>query len=220
MSSIEIIIAAVPVAAYLGLIGIILCSQRALVVSGGLDVFFLAMGLIGLVMIGPVKLLFPIGALYTWGWRVFPMLVVLYGLVAILIAGALGLRIVLYNVTEDTFRSILTEFLRRINQSENEQNPASYDLSGNSVRIPSHGIQFCYEIQKWNRCVIIRPTTKDQRPANWLYFDHLLMEITNSITIRQNFRIGGVLLVCSLALWITSAYHGASAYREFVAMFF
>ena len=195
-----------------------LCSRRIFVVSGGLDVFLLLMGLIGLIMIGPVKLIFPIGALYVWKWWVFPMLVALYGLVATLIAGSFGVRIVIYNASDETFNKLLANVFLRIEKQELESNSNHYMVSGNSVIIPSLGIQFYYEVQRWSRCVILRPTTKDQNPANWLYMERILMETSDTIKLRTIPRIGPILLICSAILWIVSAYHCVPAYHELVAM--
>ena len=152
MSPIEILIAFVPLALYFGAIGVIPFFRRPVVYSGGSDLFFLLLGVGGLVLVGPVKLLFPIGALMVWKWLVFPLVLSLYVLISILVAGLRHSQIVVYNVREEDFQAFLAELTEK----------SEVQIAGNCVQIPKIDVQFSYEHQSFWRCLVLKSTSNDQ----------------------------------------------------------
>ena len=166
MSPIEILIAFVPLALYLGAIGVTPLFRRPVVYSGSSDLFFLLLGVGGLILVGPVKLLFPIGALIVWKWLVFPLVLSLYILISILVAGLRHSQIVVYNVREEDFQAFLAELTEK----------SEVQISGNCVQIPKIDVQFSYEHQPFWRCLVLKSTSNDQSLPGWAQLERILRE--------------------------------------------
>ncbi len=193
MSNLEIGIALLPLGLYFGLLGISLCRSRPLVRNGAWDFAALAFGLIGFVMVGPVKLLFPVGALSVWGVFSFVMIVLLYGLVVILIGGALGLKTVVYNIREAEFSAAFSE----LQQKEEIQS------LGNMVVIPKMRIQFSVNVLSKNRIVLLKSTSWNQNLAGWIQWEAMLREALGKVKSPFN-PWGTGLLVIGFALLTVS----------------
>lgn len=164
MSSLEFIVAFVPLAFYLGRIGMISFFSRPTVRSGVNDMLLLLMGLVGLFMVGPVKLLFPMEALYVWKGIAFIFLFSLYIFVSILIVGFFGPHIVLYNIRKEDFLALLEELTK-----------ADKTVSlGNTMLIEEINVQFIYDIQPFFRCIVLKPTNRNPNLVGWLQLEQVL----------------------------------------------
>ena len=96
--------ALLPVAAYLVAVGCLHVRRRPVALSGHVDVALLALGIVGMVIAGPLALLQP-GA----GTSVWTTVVLLLGF-AVIVAGALLAarpRMVIYNVGLDQLRPVV-----------------------------------------------------------------------------------------------------------------
>ncbi len=198
MNPTETLIALLPLAAYFGMIGVIPFYRRPLVRSGGSDLFFLLLGLGGFIMIGPVKLLFPVGALMFWKGLTFLLLVAVYVLIAILIAGIRQPRIVVYNVQPKDFLLFLTELEQK----------SEVRTVGNCVQIPVAEIQFSYEVQPYWQCVVLKSTSPKQNLAGWTRLEQLLRE---KLTVaRTPFTSRGLILPLMSVLLFALSFWRAS----------
>ena len=162
----EFLIALTPLAIYLTLIGMIPFSRRPVVRSGGSDLFWLWLGVSGLVMVGPVKLLFPIGALIVWKKFAFFLIASLYVLVGVLVAGIRQSQILVYNIRNEDFQAFLSDLTQK----------SEVQAVGNCVQIPKIDVQFSYEIQPFWQCLVLRATSRNQNLAGWLRLEQVLRE--------------------------------------------
>ena len=105
-------IALSPLAAYVLLLGLINLSSRSLVTSGGRDLAALALGISGLVIVGPMELFFPEVAVERFGGYVWLMLLGLYGLLAVLLMLILRPRLVIYNMTVEQLQAGYNRFTK------------------------------------------------------------------------------------------------------------
>ena len=99
-----------PVAIYLLLLGTVNMFRRPFLVSGGRDTAALGLAISGLIIVGPVELLFPVSASVSFGtFTVWTCLIALYGLCLVFTLLMLRPRLVVYNILPDEFRPILAE---------------------------------------------------------------------------------------------------------------
>lgn len=91
-----LLLAAVPLVAYFGVLAMIRLSGRALVTTAGRDAVALALAISGLVVIGPVELFFPSAAATLFGPRIWLWLAAFYLLCVSLVAITLRPRLVIY----------------------------------------------------------------------------------------------------------------------------
>jgi len=159
-------IAFLPLAIYLALLGMVPFYRRPVVRSGGSDLFFLWLGLSGMVMIGPVKLLFPIGALMIWREFAFVLIAALYILVGILISGIRQSQIIVYNIRQEDFQAFLEELVQK----------SEAEAVGNCVLVSKIDIQFSYDIQPFWRCLVLQATGRNQNLGGWLQLERVLRE--------------------------------------------
>jgi len=162
----ELFIALIPLAVYLGLIGMIPFYRRPIVRSGGSDLFWLWLGIGGLVMVGPVKLLFPINTLVLWHEFAFVLVGALYILVGVLVSGIRQSQIVVYNIRREDFQSFLDEL----------QQKSEVQMIGNCVQIPKIDVQFSYETQPFWQSLVLQATSRNQNLGGWLQLEQVLRE--------------------------------------------
>jgi len=189
------LIALLPLAVYLAWLGMIPFYRRPVVRNGGSDLFWLWLGLGGMVMVGPVKLLFPIGALMVWRELAFFLIAALYVLVGVLVSGLRQSQIVVYNIREEDFQA----FLDDLAQKSEEQ------TVGNCVRIPKIDVQFSYDIQPFWRCLVLRATSRNQNLGGWLQLERVLRErfavCRTPLTAKAMILPLAVVLLVALGCW-------------------
>jgi hypothetical protein len=133
MDPLHFCIAVVPLAVYLLMIGYLNFGGRPFVTTGARDAAALGIGLVGLVAAGPMILFFPESAASHFGNWVWLMLLAFYGLFVSMFVLMMRPRIVIYNVTAEQLRPILTSIAM-------ELDPKSR-WAGNSLLIPSRKVQ-------------------------------------------------------------------------------
>ncbi len=126
-------IAVIPLAAYLAVVGWVNCRRRPLLTSGACDISALGIGLLGLVFVGPIELFRPELATtqflnYIWG-----LLVAFYLLWIALAAMVSRPRLVVYNMTPDELRPILSDAAGTVD--------ATYRWAGDCLVLPRLGVQ-------------------------------------------------------------------------------
>lgn len=126
-------LALAPLGAYFLALALRYLSRRPSVVSGGRDLAALALGLSGLLLIGPVELLLPDEAQARFGAWVWPMLGALYVLIWLLVLLLQFPRLVIYNASQQQVRHWLTVAVRELD--------AQASFAGNSVLLPGLGIE-------------------------------------------------------------------------------
>jgi hypothetical protein len=134
MEPFSLLIAILPLAAYLTLFGAIRLSGRPVVTTGGRDIFAVAVAVSGLIAIGPAELFFPRAAATLFGAAIWPVLAFLYFLVVTLIVMSARPRLVVYGRGPNS----LVDPLLRAAQTIDSQ--ATADEAAGEVTLPSLGL--------------------------------------------------------------------------------
>ena len=133
MDPLRVCLAIGPVAAYLLLIGAINLFRRPLLINGGRDAAALVAALSGLIVIGPLEMIFPAEVTLYYGEAVWLMLLGLYVTCAALWLLSLRPRLVIYNISVDKLRPILAEVVDRFD--------ADARWAGDCLVLPAVGVQ-------------------------------------------------------------------------------
>jgi hypothetical protein len=111
-----LLIAALPLIAYLLLLGLIRLSGRALVTTGGRDIAALGFAVSGLVAVGPGELFFPKAAAGVFGVWVWLALATFYGLIVTLLGLTSRPRLVVYGRTVEQMLGPLYRAARELDE--------------------------------------------------------------------------------------------------------
>ncbi|MEM1303614.1 MAG: hypothetical protein AAGG46_01880, partial [Planctomycetota bacterium] len=101
MDPLRLAIAAVPVAAYLVVVGIVNLRRRPLLASGSADLAAVGIAISGLVFVGPIELFRPQAATADLGDAVWVLMLGLYALPYMLFVLISRPRLVVYNMTAE-----------------------------------------------------------------------------------------------------------------------
>ncbi|QDU58465.1 hypothetical protein [Aeoliella mucimassa] len=126
-------IAFVPLAAYLLVMGLTNCRRKPIVTSGASEIFALGLGLTGLVFVGPIELFRPELATAQFLNYIWFVLLALYLLWVTLAAMISRPRLVVYNITPDELRPLLSEAASVVD--------ASFRWAGDCLCLPRIGVQ-------------------------------------------------------------------------------
>jgi hypothetical protein len=160
-------VAVAPLALYLLVLGLINFSRRPVVVSGARDMAALGVAILGLLIVGPAELLFPRlpGELTGYFWL---LLLFIYGLLLTLGVLLSAPRIVVYNVTLDQLRSVLSETV-------NELDP-EVRWAGGSLSLPRLHVELYLDDGPSVRNVSLIATSSTQSYAGWRTLEKALRE--------------------------------------------
>jgi hypothetical protein len=131
----SLLLALLPLIGYLLVFSLIRLSGKALVTTGARDIAALAIGISGILAVGPAELFFPTAAATFFGPVVWIALAVFYGLTVTLIGLTSQPKLVVYGRTpEELFEPLLT--------AARQLDPQSYgDDRTLQVTMPSIGIR-------------------------------------------------------------------------------
>lgn len=157
----EILLATMPLGAYLVLLGGIRARGRLLVTSGARDTFTLAMAISGLVLVGPVELFFPVDAATYYGVGIWPMLALLYALFIWLVVLARRPSLMVYGTKVHQILAPLHLACQRIDAA------SRLDVESATVRLPSVGIHLRIVPHHIGAVVDIEALEQDLSPLFW-----------------------------------------------------
>ena len=188
-----------PVAIYLLLLGVINLARRPLVVSGGRDAAALGLALSGLVVVGPMALLFPEGLAAHFGlagtrylWLIFLGLMAICLITAILI---LRPRLIIYNISVEQLRPVLVEVVERMDTDAR--------WAGDCLFLPGLGVQLHLESAGWMRNVALVSSGPKQDYQGW---SRLEAELAAALRgIEAPWHLAGVMLLSvgnALIFWL------------------
>lgn len=123
----------VPLAAYLLVVGLVNLRPRPLVTSGASDTMALGFGILGLVFVGPIELFRPEFSTVQFMNYIWIVLIVFYLLSVSLAALISRPRLVIYNMTAERLRPLLTEAAGKVD--------ANFRWAGDSLLLPREGVQ-------------------------------------------------------------------------------
>ncbi|MDR1383841.1 MAG: hypothetical protein LBJ67_08370 [Planctomycetaceae bacterium] len=156
----------VPLALYFFALAAMNSGRRVRALSGQEDLAATSLGMIGFVMTGPILFFLPIDAFTFWGFYTWFFLAVLYSLIVWFLGTALRFRIVIYNMDSTELRETLTQIAEELD--------AEARWAGNSLSLPTLGIQFYIEYLAILRNNVLIGTGSHQNLQGWLQFEKTL----------------------------------------------
>ena len=196
MDPLRFCIAVAPLSVYLLILGILNLRRRPFLTTGARDVAALGIGVMGLIVAGPMELFFPEGAASRFGPWVWLLLAIFYGLCISLAVLLMRPRLVIYNVSMEELRPILTRTAQRLD-------PKSRWV-GNALLMPDLGIHLHAEPVDWLRNIQLVSGGNQQSFEGWRQLEAELDRDLENLSVRPNYA-GVPLLVISAAFAVTAA---------------
>ncbi|MBA63167.1 MAG: hypothetical protein CMJ76_12485 [Planctomycetaceae bacterium] len=178
MATAHLCISLGPLSVYLMLMGLINASRKPFVTSGARDIFSLALGVSGLVMIGPLRLFVPEQALTAFGAWTWALLGAFYILSVLLIGMTSRPRLVVYNITATQLKTSLGILVAELDKTAK--------WAGDSVELPQLGIQLSIESKNTMRSCQIVAVGHSQNLANWARLRVKLAASLKKINVSAN----------------------------------
>ncbi len=189
-----------PVAMYLLLLGAVNLSRRPLLVSGVRDAAALAVAVAGLVIIGPMELLFPFEAVLRYGPYVWLWLLSLYAMCVVLWLLVLRPRLVIYNISADKLRPVLAELAGRLDTAAR--------WAGDSLSLPALGVQLYVDSFAALGSISLCSAGGNQSHAGWRRLETELGSALGREEVGRSPRglslLGGGLLCLAAIIWAIS----------------
>lgn len=196
MDPLHFCIAVAPLAVYLLLLGFLNMRSRPFITTGARDTAALAIGIIGLMLIGPMKLFFPESAASRFGITVWLMLIIFYGLCVSLVVLLMRSRIVIYNISLEQLRPILTAVAMRLDKKSR--------WIGDSLWLPEQKVHLHVEPVEWLKNIQLTAGGNHQSYEGWQALEKELNLALKKIPVPPNM-IGIPLLLVSGALALGAA---------------
>lgn len=196
MDPLHFCIAVGPLAVYLLLLGVMNLRGRPLVTTGARDAAALGIGLVGFVIAGPMELFFPEGAASRFGGWVWVMLIVFYGLCVSLVVLLMRSRIVIYNISLEQLRPILTSVAMKLDKRSR--------WSGDSLLMPERKVHLHVEPVEALRNIQLTSGGNQQSFEGWQALEKELSIALKRISVGPNL-IGIPFLVASAVLAVSAA---------------
>ena len=196
MEPLHFCIAIVPLAVYLLLIGILNLRTRSFVTTGARDTGALAIAVLGFMFIGPMQLFFPEGAASRFGLLVWLMLMIFYGLCVSLSVLLMRSRLVVYNISVEQLRPILTGVAMRLDKRSR--------WTGDSLWMPDLKVHLHLESVGWLKNIQLTSGGSQQSYEGWHRLEKELTVALRKIPVTPNM-IGIPMLIASGALAVAAA---------------
>ena len=171
-------IALSPLAAYVLLLGLVNLSSRPLLTSGGRDLAALALGISGLVVIGPMELFFPELAVERLGGYVWLLLLACYALLGVLLMLVARPRLVIYNMTVEQLRPTLANVVSDLDPDAR--------WAGECLVLPRLGVQLHVEPFLAMRNVQLVSSGPHQSFAGWRRLERTLVKALKGTSSPPN----------------------------------
>lgn len=193
MDPLRLIIAMVPLAAYLLLLGLINLRRRPVMMNGACDNLLLGFGLAGFAMVGPIELLLlPESTAFRFGGYAWVMLIILYVLSVLLLVMLGGPRLTVYNVAFEQLHAALADVVSRLDDQAR--------WTGDTVFLPNRGVQFYLDRHPRLHNVQITALGNYQNFESW----HLLekeLRVALRDTAKASRSFGIVFMFLALAMF-------------------
>jgi hypothetical protein len=191
-----------PLAVYLLVLALLNFARRPVVVSGTRDLAALGLGIVGLLLVGPIELLLPRLPSEITGY-VWMILLLIYVLALTLGVLLLPPRIVVYNASLDQIRPVLSEVVNELD--------AESRWAGGSAALPRLRVEFYLDDHPSVRNVSLVATSSPQSFAGWRTLEKALRtQLRETVESAPNV-CGLVSLTAALAM---SARMGWLAYFQ------
>lgn len=194
MDPLHFSIAAAPLAVYTLMLAILNLSLRPFLTTGARDIAALGIGVSGLVIAGPMELFFPEGAAARFGPYVWILLIVFYGLCVSLTVLLMRPRLVIYNITIEQLRPLLSEIATGCDSNSR--------WIGDSLLIPSLGVHFQLESVDWLKNVQLVASGNQQSFEGWAKIEAELKASLKNLKVRPSM-LGFFMIGISLCLAVS-----------------
>ena len=189
-----------PLAVYLLFLGGVNLLRRPCLVSGTRDTAALALAVVGLVMIGPAELFFPLAASIRLGPFVWVLLLSLYLLAVVLVLLTVRPRLVIYNISMDELRPILAEVVGKLDPDAR--------WAQDSLALPNLGVQLHVESLARLRNVSLVASGPTQDHQGWRRLELALGAALTQVEVPRNVRAlslvsAGLILLAFLVLTVS-----------------
>jgi len=203
----ELLIALVPVALYLAVLGVINLRRQPFLLSGAREVALLGLALLGFAAVGPMMLFFPQQAAGQFGMWVWALMGLFYLLLILLWMLLTRPRLVVYNSSTAQVRALLAEVAGRLDPQAR--------WAGDCLSLPTLNVQLYVESFEWMRNVAIVSSGSDQNLAGWQALETGLRQVLSEITVPRNPRgygmlAAGLLVLASLTLLVVRNPHAVA----------
>jgi len=196
MDPLHFCIAVAPLAVYLLLLGVMNLRGRPFVTTGARDAAALGIGLVGFVIAGPMELFYPEGAASRFGGWVWIMLIVFYGLCVSLVVLLMRSRIVIYNVSLEQLRPILTSVAMKLDRRSR--------WTGDSLLMPEQRVHLHVETVEALKNVQLTAGGNQQSYEGWQALEKELADALKQLPVGPNL-VGVPFLIVSGALALGAA---------------
>lgn len=196
MDSLHFCIAVAPLSVYLLILGLLNLWGRPFLTTGTRDAAALGIGLSGMVIAGPMELFFPEEAALQFGGLVWLLLVAFYGLCVSLIVLLLKPRLVVYNISAEQLRPVLTQVAMELDKSSR--------WIGDSLYIPSQHVHLHMDSIDWLRNIQLTASGSRQSFEGWRRLESGLRSGLATARVGPNL-VGIPLLVSSGLLAVLAA---------------
>ena len=201
MDPLHFCIAIAPLAVYLLMIGLLNLGSKPFVTTGARDTAALAIGLVGMVIAGPMELFFPEAAASQFGAYVWLMLILFYSLCVSLIVLLMRSRIVIYNATADQVMPILKNLAHKLDKDSR--------WAGEMLMMPNLNVHLNVESLDWYRNIQLCAGGSKQSYEGWRILETELRKELGSMRVGPNLLGIGFLVVSGLlslgaAVWLVS----------------
>jgi hypothetical protein len=175
--------------------------------SGTRDTTALALAVVGLVMIGPGELLFPVAASIRLGAFVWVLLCSLYLLGVVLLLLVLRPRLVIYNISTDELRPVLAEVVSKLDPDAR--------WAQDSLALPGLGVQLHIESLPRLRNVSLVSSGPVQNYQGWRRLELALAAALVWVEVPRNVRAmslisAGLILLAMVVLTIIRDYEAVA----------
>jgi len=184
-----------PLALYLMLIGTIRLRPHPFVTTGAKDTATLAIGLLGLVMIGPMELFFPQQAAVTLGTAVWGILIFFYALCCGLWILMARRRLIIYGLSETRLRESLLEVAH--------EHDSSATWTGDVLQLPNKGINLCLEMSGNRTVAQVVAAGERQDWRAWFEFERAISKKIHPLPAED--RASGWMLLATGVLILAAA---------------
>ena len=196
MDPLHFCIAIAPLSVYLLMLGFLNLRRRPFLTTGARDAGAVGIALMGFVVAGPMELFFPEGAASRFGPWVWVLMLVFYGLCVSLLVLLMRPRIVIYNISMEELKPILTRIAHQIDPKSR--------WTADSLLLPTLNVHLHAESVDWLRNIQLSSGGNRQSFEGWKQLELELEKALRKIKVRPNFA-GVPLLLLSAAFAIGSA---------------
>ena len=198
-------ISVVPLTVYLLMMGIVNLMSRPFVTTGARDTAAVAIGITGLMIVGPMELFFPEGAALRFGAWVWVLLIAFYGLCVAMAVLLMRPRIVVYNTSMEQVRPILASTVAQMDSKAR--------WTGDSLLIPSLNVHLHLEGFSFLRNVQLVAVGHRQSYEGWRKLEQILRDAIRPVRTFPSLLgmlLATVAIAMSLGTWFVLARNQAT----------